>query len=138
MDQHTKEHDEVVEALDDVIEAGKENLERDQEIVRRASALKQMRAQGLSYREIVKREAKPLIAQLISMSLLTLGKAGGRFRAAKARRLHAEGMSVKGIADLFGVSHQRISTLLGGGNGRTDSPFVPGTRVANQDSDSKL
>ncbi|HEY2214467.1 MAG TPA: helix-turn-helix domain-containing protein, partial [Acidimicrobiales bacterium] len=41
-----------------------------------------------------------------------LGAATGSFRRALAKALRAEGMPVNAIADNFGVSRQRVSTLV--------------------------
>jgi predicted transcriptional regulator len=41
-----------------------------------------------------------------------LGAASGSFRRALAKALRGEGMQVNDIADNFGVSRQRVSTLV--------------------------
>jgi predicted transcriptional regulator len=44
--------------------------------------------------------------------LATLSGSGGALRRAEARALYAEGLSMDKIADVFGVSRQRVSSLL--------------------------
>ena len=45
-------------------------------------------------------------------NLVALVDAGSRLRRAEARALHVEGMTMEQIADLFGVTRQRVSALL--------------------------
>ncbi len=49
---------------------------------------------------------------MISATLSQLADAGSRWRRAEARALHAEGLSMDVIAQLFGVTRQRVSSLL--------------------------
>jgi transcriptional regulator len=44
--------------------------------------------------------------------MANLETAGAEFRAAEALALRAEGLTIEAIADLFGVTRQRISALL--------------------------
>jgi predicted transcriptional regulator len=106
--------DEVMDALDGLIEAIERNIERNRLILRRAKEIKRSRARGLGYREIASVESKPLIVELITENLGRLTAAGTRFRRAEAAALYAEGATMEQIAELFGVTRQRVSALLRG------------------------
>ena len=49
---------------------------------------------------------------MLSLNMAALETAGAEFRAAQARSLHDEGMTMDTIGELFGVTRQRISALL--------------------------
>ncbi|GAA1858261.1 hypothetical protein GCM10009772_38040 [Pseudonocardia alni subsp. carboxydivorans] len=78
----------------------------------RVAELQELRSQGLSWRAIVPREARPLIVETLTRTLDGLGAVGGRFRREEAVALHAEGETIAGIGRLFGVSRQRVSAYL--------------------------
>jgi DNA-binding CsgD family transcriptional regulator len=104
--------DEVLAALDALCRALEQNTERNDRAIERAAAIHRMRADGMSYREIVAAEKAPLIVELTRQNLNNLVEAGSRLRRAEAAALHAEGMTMDEIAALFGVTRQRISALL--------------------------
>ncbi|WP_226365554.1 hypothetical protein [Pseudonocardia sp. ICBG162] len=78
----------------------------------RVAELQELRSQGLSWRAIVPREARPLIVETLTRTLDGLGAVGGRFRREEAVALHGEGETIAGIGRLFGVSRQRVSAYL--------------------------
>ncbi len=78
----------------------------------RVAELQELRSQGLGWRAIVPREARPLIVETLTRTLDGLGAVGGRFRREEAVALHAEGETIAGIGRLFGVSRQRVSAYL--------------------------
>ncbi|MEJ8277952.1 hypothetical protein [Pseudonocardia spirodelae] len=78
----------------------------------RVAELQGLRADGLSWREIVPRETRPLIVETLTRALDGLGAVGGRFRREEAVALHGEGETIAGIGRLFGVSRQRVSAYL--------------------------
>lgn len=51
---------------------------------------------------------------MLTATIQQFERAGTRFRQAKARALHDEGMTMEQIAELFGISRQRVSVLLHG------------------------
>ena len=53
-----------------------------------------------------------LIVQLLTESSKALDTSGSNVRRAEAQALHAEGMTMEHIAERFGVTRQRVSTLL--------------------------
>jgi DNA-directed RNA polymerase sigma subunit (sigma70/sigma32) len=88
------------------------NLERLALIRRRIAEIQRQRSDGLSYTEIVEAARSPLLVQLITESKQTLDGFGARVRRAEALALHNEGMTMEEIAQRFGVTRQRVSTLL--------------------------
>jgi hypothetical protein len=55
---------------------------------------------------------EPNLVSLSTRALSSLGEATARVRTTLARALRAEGLTVREIAAIFGVSHQRVSELL--------------------------
>ncbi len=104
--------EELLQALDELTEALRENTKRNQHIIRRAQRLRKMRAKGVPWTELVTEEERPLIVELMTQNMATLATAGSRLRRMEARALHDEGVSMERIAKLFGVTRQRISELL--------------------------
>lgn len=104
--------DEVLDALDELCDAIVANARDGELIRRRAETIRKARAEGRSYREIVSDSDGPLVVELVSDKLDRLFKAGSRVRRAEAAALHAEGLSMDRIAEVFGVTRQRVSKLL--------------------------
>jgi hypothetical protein len=90
-----------------------DQTEADLKVVRkRAEFILKHRAAGMPWAELVAAEQQPLIVKLIGVIHERLNTAGVEWRRLEAAALHAEGMSMEEIATLFGVTRQRISTLL--------------------------
>ena len=106
------EGDDVLEALDELVEVIRVNAESDKQIVRRARQIRAARARGRDYRTTVGSEQRPLIVEILREHQDRLGRAGSRFRRAEARALRAEGMTLDEIAAVFGVTRQRVIALL--------------------------
>lgn len=104
--------DPALEALDTVCAAADTAVRHAQLILDRAQYIRDRRAAGATFREIVCSERRPLIVELLTELDAQLADAGSRWRRAEARALHAEGMSMETIAELFGVTRQRVSSLL--------------------------
>lgn len=102
----------VLQALDELIEAIEENTRRNRRVLARARRIKQQRAKGKPWREIVSDEERPLIVELLTQNMKALATAGANVRRMEAQALHAEGLPMDRIAELFGVTRQRISELL--------------------------
>ncbi len=95
------------------IEAGAaENVERSLEIQRRVRDLRESLERGEALVDIVRREERPRVVELLSTNMATLETVGAELRAAVALALRAEGLTIEAIAELFGVTRQRISALL--------------------------
>jgi hypothetical protein len=108
------ELDEVLLALDALVEALQANSEAARQAIKRAAYIRRRREQGMSYRDIVISESRPLIVEMTRESLERLNECGARLRRAEARALHADGLTMDAIAAMFGVSRQRVSVLLQG------------------------
>src|SRR4051794_26997676 len=78
----------------------------------RIADLRQQRAHGKSWRELVTTADRPLVVESLTTVLERLNAVGGRFRRAEAHALHSDGLSMERIASLFGVTRQRVSALL--------------------------
>lgn len=83
----------------------------------RIKELLDQRESGATWAEIVRQEDRPLVVELVTRSLGSLSDSGGKFRRAEAEALRRDGLPMTKIAALFGVSRQRISSLLHGGQG---------------------
>jgi hypothetical protein len=89
-----------------------DNEKRTSLIRQRIAQLRQLRANGASYAEIVPIRDGPLIVKLLTESSAALDTSGAGVRRAEARALYAEGLTMHQIAERFGVTRQRVSTLL--------------------------
>jgi hypothetical protein len=105
-------NDEVLDALDDLVDALTANSERNRIALERADAIRAARKAGRSYSEIVSDQARPLIVDVLNQNLDRLVTSGARFRRAEAKALHDEGVTMERIAEIFGVTRQRVSALL--------------------------
>jgi DNA-binding CsgD family transcriptional regulator len=108
----TPGQDPVLEALADLVAALEANMDRARASIERAETIRRERVAGRLYREIESGQERPLIVEMTRDNLAALVEAGSRLRRAEARALHAEGMTMEQIANLFGVTRQRVSALL--------------------------
>ena len=104
--------DEFLEALTALEHTLADNQKRATLIKKRIAQLRRLRSRGASYAEVVSIRDGPLIVQLLTESSKALDTSGASVRRAEAQALHAEGMTMEQIADRFGVTRQRVSTLL--------------------------
>jgi DNA-directed RNA polymerase specialized sigma24 family protein len=81
-------------------------------MMRRIADIRRQRNAGGSWSSIVSAETPPLIVQLVSESTRALDVHGSRVRRTEVLALHQEGMTMERIAARFGVTRQRISSLL--------------------------
>jgi hypothetical protein len=100
---------EALAALEDTLA---DNQRRTTLIKKRIVQLRRLRSKGASYSEIVSSKDGPLIVQLLTESSTALDTIGANVRRAEARALHDEGLTMEQIAQRFGVTRQRVSTLL--------------------------
>jgi hypothetical protein len=105
-------NDPVLEALEGLVRALNDNAARIEATMARAERIRTQREAGQSWREIESGAERPLIVELTRDNLAALVEAGSRLRRAEAHALHAEGMTMEQIAELFGVTRQRVSALL--------------------------
>lgn len=106
------EADAFMAAVDDLDRALDQSLEMTKRMKERIRELRNARAQGRSLREIVPQERTALLVQLLTESTNLLHAYGNRVRRTEARALHAEGLTMDAIGQLFGVTRQRVSALL--------------------------
>ncbi len=105
-------HDPVLEALTAVVADLNANVESSRAAIARARRMQELKGRGLTHREIVEKTGGPLVVELITDNIDRLTGSGAQLRQAQARALHAEGMTMQQVADLFGVTRQRISALI--------------------------
>jgi hypothetical protein len=99
----------VLRRLDTMAEA---SIHRSQQIKVRIQKLLARLEAGEDLTRIVETEGPPGIPDLITASIEALHDVGATLRRAEAAALRAYGHTMEQIADLFGVSRQRISALL--------------------------
>jgi hypothetical protein len=104
--------DSFLKALDELERVLAENAERARLMERRIAEIREWRAAGHPYAEIVTLERPPLIVQLLTESAITLDTAGATVRRLEAQALYREGLTMDQIAAIFGVTRQRVSALL--------------------------
>jgi hypothetical protein len=104
--------DPFLRALDDLERVLEDEAGRQRAIKQRIRQIRRLRAAGKPYADIVPGEERPLIVQLLSESRLALDDVGARVRRTEAQVLHSEGFTMDRIAELFGVTRQRVSGLL--------------------------
>ena len=102
----------LIEALNAMEDAAAANAARSLEVQRRTRGLRQKLQRGAPPADVVQNEDRPRTVELLSANMETLETAGAELRAAQALALRADGMTIAAIADLFGVTRQRISALL--------------------------
>ncbi len=111
----------VLAAVDGLAAAVEENGKDERLLVRRLRELREGRAEGRSWLDLLGPDERPSVLGLIGRIIGRLTDAGGALRRALARGLRLEGATIATIAKRFGVSHQRISALLR----REDRPTAP-------------
>lgn len=114
-ESNASETDPVLAALENLVDALNQNIEASQLAMERARTIKELRAQGLDYKVIADETGQPLVVQLVTENLDRLRVHGAQLRHAHAAALHDEGLTMDQIAELFGVTRQRISALLRSG-----------------------
>jgi hypothetical protein len=104
--------DDVIEALEDVEDAAQSTAAASGQLLNRVRDSSRQRRSGESWRAIITSEPAPRLVERISALMARWGAAGSRLRRAQAAALREEGMTADQIAQLFGVSRQRVSALL--------------------------
>jgi phage shock protein A len=69
-------------------------------------------APELSYARMMPLDKRLAMMEHISEAIRALARDGNKFRRMEARALYAEGLTMAQLATVFGVSRQRVSTLL--------------------------
>ncbi len=99
-------------AIDDLSEAIAGNLDRSQAIQERLEEAAERLEAGDEVPEIVEAEPRPLVTELVTANIETLHEVGADFRRAQVAALRAHGYTMEQIAELLGVTRQRISAIL--------------------------
>lgn len=102
----------LIQALDAVCGTVKEVASRNEEILHRASDLQQGSKEGGDLRHLVASADGGLLVNLMKENLEALAEASSRLRRAQVLALYEEGSTTEEIARIFGVTRQRISTVL--------------------------
>lgn len=104
--------DPVLGALDAVVDALRENARVNQEAVRRARDMTRQRSRGASWRRVMSSQDPPVVVEMLTENLERIQTAGSALRREIAKALREEGATMDEIGALFGVSRQRVSSLL--------------------------
>jgi len=104
--------DEVLRALNELESVLRENAESERLLFQRIGEVRLARENGKEWKSILAAEDDPGTVQLVSTVLRRQSEASGYLRRSLVVALRAEGQSIPSIANLFGVTHQRVSNLL--------------------------
>jgi hypothetical protein len=104
--------DDVVQALNELEAVLRENAESERLLFQRIADVRLARENGKEWKSILSAEDEPGTVQLVSTILRRQSEASGYLRRSLVVSLRAEGQSIPSIANLFGVTHQRVSNLL--------------------------
>lgn len=102
----------LLAALDRLDATATANIERAREIRQRIEHLRTHVEAGTPLPEVVAREPRPIVTELVTANIEALQQVGVELRRAEAEALRAHGLTIQEIADLFGVTRQRVSSLL--------------------------
>jgi hypothetical protein len=105
--------DPTLAALEELVRVGRQNIANWLVLMERADRVRELRAQGVTYRDMNVEQGMTVI-EAISDNQDRLTVAAAKFRRAMARELHTEGLTPAAIARLYGVSRQRVASLLAG------------------------
>jgi predicted XRE-type DNA-binding protein len=108
----TGESDEVLVAMVEVVATLRAIAATTDRIEQRVAMLRERRAEGMAWADLVGDEQRPLIVELLSASQERLVRSGSKLRRAQAQALRAEGLTYDRIAELFGVTRQRVIALV--------------------------
>ena len=108
----TADTDEVLAAIDAVVEVLTHNQVRTDATLQRAADLRTQRLAGRSYADILEHSDHPQLVEMLTLTVLELHDVGHRLRTVQAWALRQEGLSTQRIAQIYGVSRQRIMALL--------------------------
>ena len=104
--------DDVLSALNELESVLRENAESERMLFQRIAEVRLARENGKEWKSILAAEDDPGTVQLVSTVLRRQSEASGYLRRSLVVALRAEGQSIPSIANLFGVTHQRVSNLL--------------------------
>lgn len=106
------EPDPVLDAMDGVLSAARENIVAWVGVMERVESIREQRRLGVPYTSMEIGSTAPHIMDTVARNQERLGGAAATLRRALAHALFAEGMSHADIGRIFGVSRQRVGMLL--------------------------
>jgi hypothetical protein len=112
MTGHDSPGDPAVAALNEVADAAEDTAREQHQVAVTSRRLSRERAQGASWGEITDGVRPWTLLGLLGASVRRLSAVGKGLRRALAVALAAEGFTTRQIGERFGVSHQRVSSLL--------------------------
>jgi hypothetical protein len=121
----TPESTRTVAAFDALVRTLAETCRQTETLADRAAQTRDRIATGVVLSEFVEAEPRPLIITTMTELLDSLSDAAAEVRRAEAHQLRAEGLSHERIAQLFGVTRQRVAALL-------SPPPAPHARAAKR------
>jgi len=113
--------DEELDQLDQLAGRFEDEARSVRHLAGRLRQLRAGRARGRSWEELVDGR-RPGVLDLVDQAVRRLTESSAALRRVLVRGLRAEGATMPAIAQVLGVSHQRVSVLLRGRNG----PVPPG------------
>lgn len=99
-------------ALDDLADRIDENAGQEHRLAGRIRGLRSGRAAGRSWTDLFATDSRPAVVQSASSVVSSVSRLSGSLRRLLARGLRDEGAPIPAIAEKFGVTRQRVSTLL--------------------------
>ena len=129
-----EDDDPTLDSLEELVLVGRQNIANWLGLMTRVDRVRELRREGVAYRDMHIEEGMPII-DAISTNQDRLTVAAARFRRATAHALASEGLSPSAIARLFGVSRQRVASLLAGADAHSDES-KPDSAEAEADADA--
>ncbi|MGB3258782.1 MAG: sigma factor-like helix-turn-helix DNA-binding protein [Ornithinimicrobium sp.] len=102
----------LLTALEEIESHAEANIERGLTIQRKVRWMREQLDTGVPVSDVVEAETSPRVVALITTNKEALESAGSELRASLALALREDGLTLAEIAELFGVTRQRISALL--------------------------
>lgn len=100
-------------ALEEVATAADEVADDQRQVARTVRAMQRRRDRGWSWARILERQEGPSALEMLRRSSQRASAAVSGLAGALALGLVSEGVSLRGAASRLGVSHQRVSAMLG-------------------------
>jgi len=102
----------VTDAIDDVVASVKDNVHDERELIGELERIRSEHLAGAPLSETLGQLQRPRVFSLFEGIMGRLTRTSVRLRRTLVRALVGEGENVSAVARRFGVSHQRISTVL--------------------------
>ncbi len=104
--------DAVIDALDDASRAVEDNVSDEADLLAELDHVRRDRIAGVPMREVIGDAGQPRALVLLTRAANRIFVRSGRLRRAFVRSLVEEGETVNSVAKRFGVTRQRIATIL--------------------------